>query len=90
MEELEIPLDNVDFDSLTLSSFMLIILIHIDKVRIEKGVTQSLKGTWLEEVVHCIREMRQNKYRISFKFDALMNRVMEERPWFIIGCRLIL
>ena len=44
MEELEIPLDNVDFDSLTLSSFMLIILIHIDKVRIEKRSNTKLKG----------------------------------------------
>ena len=61
MKELEIHLDNVDNDSLALSRFELIGLILINKLLNIKSVTTILKGIWLEEVVHYIREIRPNK-----------------------------
>ncbi|XWS16681.1 hypothetical protein CRYUN_Cryun34aG0111700 [Craigia yunnanensis] len=44
-----------------------------------------LRGIWTEEVMPCICEVRVNQYGISFKTEEIMERMLGEGPWLVIG-----
>ena len=49
-----------------------------------------LRGIWSTEVASVIGEVGENKFGISVKTKVLMERVIKEGPWSIIGYCLAL
>ncbi|XVE98610.1 hypothetical protein REPUB_Repub03eG0121100 [Reevesia pubescens] len=90
IEDLEILLDSAEENDLVLSRFVLNRHILVENALNRKGVFSILRGIWSEEVVPCIREMGINNYSFNFKYKNLTNRAIEEEPWLIMGCCLVL
>ncbi|XWS24810.1 hypothetical protein CRYUN_Cryun27aG0016800 [Craigia yunnanensis] len=90
MEEMEISLESVGTEGLENAKYIVVGRIIADKILNRRGVLSILKGLWLEEMVFSIREMGLNRYSIAFRLEVLIQRVMEEGPWSVMGYTLIL
>ncbi|XWS30913.1 hypothetical protein CRYUN_Cryun23aG0032100 [Craigia yunnanensis] len=65
-------------------------MVVADKILNRKGVIAILRGIWLEEVVTCLRELRVNRYCLSFNSEVLMQRALDDRPWSVMkGCLIL-
>ena len=69
---------------------MLIGLIITGEIMNKRGVIAVLRGLWFKEVVYNIKEMGLNRYSISFRWEALMQRAMDDGPWSVMCCCLII
>ena len=87
--DLKIHLEDGDDKSLVLSRFLVLDKIVANRILNRRGALAILRGIWSLEVAPCIWEVG-DMYGISYKSEDIMNKVIEEGSWAIMGNHLIL
>ena len=85
-----IQLEEGDEKNLVLSRFLVVGKVVANGVLNRIEVLAILQGIWSLKVAPCIWEVGDNIYRISFKFEEILRRAMDEGPWSIMGNSMVL